>query len=259
MGNILQKIIENKQKELLKTKKDMPLNKLYATAKSNMHIIRDFKTAISTNKINLIAEIKKASPSKGNLCSDMDIEKYAKLYESSGAAAISVLTENKFFKGNIHYLKKISTLVNIPILRKDFIIDPYQIFESKFYGADAILLIAAILNDNTLTEFLSVCKTLKLAALVEVHNQEELERVLNTDAEIIGINNRDLETFEIDLKTTKNLAAMIPNDKIIVSESGIFTKDHVDFVKRERANAILVGEAIVKNKNPEIKIKELLS
>ena len=179
------------------------------------------------------------------------------MYEKYGAAAISVLTESAFFKGNIHYLKEVSELVNIPVLHKDFIIDPYQIFEARFFKADAILLIAAILDDDTLTDFLSIAKTLKMQALVEVHTQEELNRVLKTDAEIIGINNRNLETFEVDLKTTQTLIASTQESRIFVSESGIFTSGHIDFLKRAGASAFLIGEAIITSENPRQNLLDL--
>ncbi|MCP4481796.1 MAG: indole-3-glycerol phosphate synthase TrpC [bacterium] len=262
MQTILKKITDNKYEELIETKKQRPLNMFYEQIKNTLTTPRDFKLALTKNDINIIAELKKASPSKGDLATDLDIIHYAQIYEKSKAAAISVLTENKFFKGNIHYLKQVSQLVSIPVLRKDFIIDPYQIFEARFFGADAILLIAAILDDKTLVDFLSVTKTLKMQALVEVHTQEELDRVLQTKAEIIGINNRNLENFEVDIKTTakllKGLSPETRKNKVFVSESGISTKGHIDFLMRSDINAFLIGEAIVKNDQPEQFFKAML-
>ena len=260
MKNFLDRILDKKRQEIELLKIEKPLNIFYDKIKSdisNMPKSRSFKEAIVREKVNIIAEIKKASPSKGDLLLDMDVVSYAKLYEKAGAAAISVLTEKNFFKGSIEDLIAVKNVVNIPVLRKDFVIDAYQIFEAKFSGADAVLLIADILGENTLGDFLIICKYLQIDALVEVHEKESLKRALSAGAEIVGINNRCLKDFSVDIGTTKILAKLIPQDKIIVSESGIFEKEHIKFLLDCNVSTFLIGEAIVKSSNPYEKIRSL--
>jgi len=197
------------------------------------------------NEISIIAEIKKASPSRGIIRKDFDPLAIARVYEQHGAAAISILTDRKFFQGDLDYLLQVRDITSIPLLRKDFIIDAYQIYEARVAGADAVLLIAAALSQAELTDFFSLASTLGLHVLLEVHNQTELERALLTDAPIIGINNRDLKTFKVDLSVTTQLAHQIPNDRVIVSESGIHDARQLRFLKGLRVNAVLVGEALM--------------
>ena len=219
---------------------------------------RDFLSAIS-KPVSLIAEVKKASPSAGVINEDFDPVKTAKEYEKAGAHAISVLTDKKYFKGSIEDLKKVVKAVNIPVLRKDFIIDEDQIYEARMNGADAILLIAAVLNDAQLSEFIKITRNLGMRAVVEVHDEEEMERALKTPAKIIGINNRDLKTFKVDLQTTVRIAAMVPKNRKItlVSESGIKTAADVRLVKEAGASAVLVGEELMRQKDIPGKIREL--
>ncbi|MBD3181884.1 indole-3-glycerol phosphate synthase TrpC [Candidatus Poribacteria bacterium] len=257
---ILDKIVAQKRLEVNKQKQTFPLNeikcKIYDTDD-----MRDFKNAISSlGKVNLIAEIKKASPSRGIIRQDFDPEAIADIYENNGAAAISVLTDKKFFQGELAFLKKVRSVTDsIPLLRKDFIIDEYQIYQSRLAGADAILLIAAILDIEKMKSFLDTAYSLQLDCLVEVHTIEELDTVLNTNAEIIGINNRNLKTFETDIHTTEKLAKRIPRDKVIVSESGIFTKSHVDILRGCGVNAMLVGESLMRSDDIGLKIRQLTS
>lgn len=256
---ILDKIIKHKIIEVNRQKETISLNEIKQNLNAN-HSLRRFKEAISVpNRINLIAEIKKASPSRGIIRKDFDPASIAVAYEANGASAISVLTDKEFFQGDLKILSIVRSVTSLlPILRKDFIIDDYQIYQSKVAGADAILLISAILDLNTLQKFLDVATEIGLDCLVEVHTEDELRKVLKTSASIIGINNRNLHTFEVDIKTTAELVKMIPKDKIIVSESGIFSKDDVIFLKNNGVHAILVGESLMASDDIPSKMRELL-
>jgi len=219
----------------------------------------DFAAALRGKGIKLIAEVKKASPSRGVLCPDFDPVALAKIYAQNGAAAISVLTEVNYFKGSLKHLVDIRGAVNIPLLRKDFIYDEYQIYESTAYGADALLLIVAILSPEQLMELMELSRSLGLDCLVEVHNEEELFTALLAGAEIIGINNRDLNTFRVDTNTTRRLRMLIPDENIVVSESGIHNSDDMKKMKECKVNAVLVGEALVTASDIPAKIRELMS
>jgi len=261
---ILDNIVASKRRELIETKKEQSLQNLLAKIDAVVAVpTRSFKEALRKDGMSLIAELKKASPSAGIICSDFDPVKIGRIYEQSGASAISVLTETRYFLGALEFLLQIREVVSIPILRKDFIFDEYQVYESKANGADAILLIAAILTDKQLYELISLAHRIGLDALVEVHTEEELRRVLRTEAQIIGINNRDLKTFKVDLATTTKLAPIIiKNDKmdkrVIVSESGIRISEDVRVVAEAGADAILVGEALMRGGGIRKKVKELL-
>jgi indole-3-glycerol phosphate synthase len=212
----------------------------------------------SYDSIALIAEVKKASPSAGIICKDFDPVKIAKEYEAAGASCLSVLTDEKFFQGSLNYLRQIRAAVKIPLLRKDFIIDERQILEAIEWGADAILLIVAILTDEQLQKFHSLATQAGLAALVEVHDEEELERALKISPQLIGVNNRDLKTFKVDLATTEKLAQKIVAGKILVAESGIHSRADVERLKKNGAKAILVGESLLRGGNIQSKIRELI-
>ncbi len=216
----LQEILEHKKHQIEQAENRLPLDEIEKLVTVTKR--RDFKGAISkAGRINLIAELKKASPSQGVLRYEYEPKEIAKIYEQNSAAAISVLTEDKYFQGNLIHLNIVRDAVGLPILRKDFIISEYQIYESALANADAILLIACILEKGILRGLYNLAKELGMAVLVEVHDERDLEKVLGTAAEIIGINNRNLMTFDVDLNTTLELAPKIPPDKIIVSESGI--------------------------------------
>ena len=220
---------------------------------------RDFAGALRRSKgVALIAEVKKASPSAGIIRADFDPVKIAGEYEGAGAVALSVLTDKKFFQGELDYLRQIRATVRLPLLRKDFIIDERQIHEAVAAGADAVLLIAAILDDAQLSAFRQLTNQLKLAALVEVHDDRELTRALAAGAEIIGINNRNLKTFQVDLATTEKLVAQIPSGKTIVAESGIHTQADVARVAAAGVHAILVGESLMRSNSIVGKVRELL-
>ena len=255
--SILDKIISYKKMKIEERKQRVSLSVLKAKLPSAGQT-RPFEKAISKpGEINLIAEIKKASPSRGVLRDNFDPVEMAKVYEKNGAAAISVLTDEKFFQGNINFLPEIRKVTTIPLLRKDFIVDEYQIYESRAYGADALLLIAAILSGEEINAFLSLSQDLGMDCLVEVHMEKELKKVLDTSAEIIGINNRDLETFEVDLSTTSRLGKLIPPGRIVISESGIQDREDVQLLAEDKIDAILVGESLLRNKDVGRKMREL--
>jgi indole-3-glycerol phosphate synthase len=212
----------------------------------------------SYDSIALIAEVKKASPSAGIICENFDPVKIAREYESAGASCLSVLTDEKFFQGSLDYLRQIRAAVKIPLLRKDFIIDERQILEAIEWGADAIQLIVAILSDEQLQKFHSLATSASLAVLVEVHDEAELERALKISPALIGVNNRNLKTFQVDLATTKNLAKKVGAGKILVAESGIHSRADVERLKKCGANAILVGESLMKNGDIKAKVRELI-
>ncbi|ABN52106.1 MAG TPA: indole-3-glycerol phosphate synthase TrpC [Hungateiclostridium thermocellum] len=222
-----------------------------------IHKPLDFYGALKNNgDISIIAEVKKASPSKGIIKEDFDPLKIAKEYVESDIQAISVLTERNFFKGDEDYLVKIRQFCPLPILRKDFIIDLWQIYESRYIGADAILLIVSLLSDEELKKFQIVANILGMQCLVEVHDERELERALESGARIIGINNRDLRTFEVDLKNTEKLMNRIPNDRVVVSESGIKDTEDLKYLKELGVDAVLIGETFMRARSISEKIRE---
>ncbi|MDR3071854.1 MAG: indole-3-glycerol phosphate synthase TrpC [Endomicrobium sp.] len=218
-----------------------------------------FEEALSNPGVNFICEIKKASPSKGLISEQFDYKKIGLDYQNSGAAAISVLTEPDFFLGSKEYLQEIKNIVKIPVLCKDFIIDSYQIYESKIIGADAILLICAVLNSEVLKDFFEIASDLGLSCLVEVHDEKEIEMALNVGAKIIGVNNRNLKTFEVNLNNSIRLRKFVPDGKIFVSESGVKTREHVSILKANKVNAILIGEELMVSCNISLKLRELMS
>lgn len=214
---------------------------------------------IQTGRPAVIAEIKKASPSKGVIRENFQPAEIAGSYEKGGACCLSVLTDIDFFQGSDAYLQQARQACSLPVLRKDFIIDPYQVYEARAIGADCILLIVAVLNDNQLNELASVAMELNMDVLVEVHDTEELERALQLNLQLIGINNRDLRTFETSLDTTLSLLSQIPEDRIVVTESGIHTPADVARMRAHNVNAFLVGEAFMKAEEPGDKLRELFA
>ena len=259
MVTILDKIVEAKLEEVKVAKSKTPLTVLQENIVNTPAPI-DFLKALTSNPFSIIAEIKKSSPSKGLLSSDFDPVKQGLIYANHGATAISILTD-KHFEGTIDHLirvKKATSSKHIPILRKDFLIDPYQIYESKIIQADAILLIVSVLGAIQLNEMLSVAKNLNLQCLVEVHNQKELDIALSVEADIIGINNRNLHTFETNLNITEKLAPVIDKKKVIVSESGIKSRKDILRLKKAGAKAALIGETLMTTNNPGKTISELL-
>ncbi len=255
---ILDEILANKKMELAETKRRAPLPDVKSRA-SGAEPARGFGKALSgTNDIRLIAEVKKASPSKGVIREDFDPVTIAQSYEESGASCLSVLTEKKFFQGELEYLGRIRKVVKLPLLRKDFIIDEYQIHEARAAGADAILLIAACLENQQIQDYLGIATRLGLDALVESHTYKELDKSLRAGAMLIGINNRDLTTFSVTLQTTLDLVKDVPDDRTVVSESGIKTRDDVLRLRQAGVDAVLVGESLMREKDIGKKVKELL-
>jgi len=258
---ILDKIVKSKRKVLDESKLNCNIILLQDII-NKLPEVMNFKDSLkkqSSSDIRIIAEVKKASPSKGIIRDDFDPIKIARQYEINDASAISVLTETEFFMGKLEFLKEIKNAVNIPVLRKDFLFDPYQLYEARANGADAVLLIAAILEKPLLDELLSIVKKLSMSALVEIHTKEELEKVLQTDAEIIGINNRNLKTFNTDLQTSIDLIADIPDSKIIVTESGIKTKEDILKLSKAGVDAFLIGETFMRADNPGEMLNEFLN
>ncbi|HHT9116747.1 MAG: indole-3-glycerol phosphate synthase TrpC [Planctomycetes bacterium] len=255
---ILDEIYKHKLSEVAEDKRRVSLETLKEQCKKR-HRTRSFDVALKSNtNIRIIAEIKKASPSLGIIREDFNPVEIARIYETGGAAAISVLTDEKFFQGSLSYLTDVKKSVNLPILRKDFIIDTYQIYEARSAGADAILLIAALLSKDEIQRYLELARELDMDCLVEVHSETELKKVLQTNAHIIGINNRDLATFKTDLETTVRLRPIIPAEKIVVSESGIKSRADVEKLMKEGVDAILVGETLMKSDDISAKLSELL-
>ncbi len=257
---ILTDILDNKRIELAETKKRLPLRELEVRA-ANSPAPRDFIAVLKGTDMKIIAEIKRASPSKGTIAADIDPIAVARIFARHGAAAISVLTEARYFMGNIEFLSAINSALGEsrpPLLRKDFLFDPYQIYEARTYGADAVLLIARIVPPQELQMLIALTRELKMEALVEVHNEAEINTAVESGAAIIGINNRDLDTFRVDLKTTERLRGRIPDDKIVVSESGIRDRTDIAYLRDCRVDAVLIGEALIAAPDIAAKMRELL-
>ena len=257
---ILDEIVAAKRRELARAKEELPLSELEKRISQRKPAL-DFASALRGDSIRIIAEIKKSSPSKGLLCPSFDPLNLAKAYAEGGAAAISVLTEMNYFQGALTHLldiKQTPGLDNIPLLRKDFLFAPYQVYESRAFGADAVLLIAAILTDEELEFLISLAHGLGMQCLVEVHDHPELERVLRSSARIIGINNRDLRTFDVDITTTERLSPLIPEDRTIVSESGIRERKDIQRLKQCGVDAVLIGETLLTASDVATKLRELI-
>ena len=254
--NILDAIVSNTKDKLEKKKSKQTLEELSIKLKDLDLKKSVFKDSLMGKSKAIIAEIKKASPSAGVISEDFDPVLKAKEYESFGASALSILTEEDYFQGSIQYLIDVKAKTYLPILRKDFIIDEYQIYQSKLYGADCILLIVSALSDSQLKEFKNIAESLDLDVLVEIHNQAELERIQPIDFPFIGINNRNLSTFEVDLKTTKELSLNL-KDKLIVSESGIKTREDIDQILNYDVLNFLVGESFMRAENPGTELRKL--
>ena len=253
MTDILNQIVAVKHEEIAAALKRKSLASVRADAESRV-LTRDFvgalRTKIAAGLPAVIAEVKKASPSKGVLRADFEPADIAQSYAEHGAACLSVLTDQQFFQGQIDDLKQARASCQLPVLRKDFMVDAYQIYESRAKGADAVLLIAACLSDAQMQEFEAIARSLDMAVLVEVHDQPELERALQLKTPLLGINNRNLKTFEVSLETTLTLRTQVPKDRILVTESGIHTRDDVLRMGAAGVNAFLVGEAFMRAPEP---------
>ena len=256
-GSCLGTIVAARCRQIAEAEERVPLATLKHAAQSRSER-RDFVAALSGGPLRVIAELKHASPSRGILRQDYQCAAIARSYEAAGAAALSVLTEERHFMGSLDDLQLARAAVRLPVLRKDFILSEYQIYESVAAGADALLLIVAALSDQDLRSFLGLCQAVGIAALVEVHDESELERALGVGANIIGVNNRDLKTLEVDLEVSFRLRPRIPADRIAVSESGIKTRQHLRRLAEAGYQAALIGETCMKADDPGAALRELL-
>jgi indole-3-glycerol phosphate synthase len=261
--DILKKIVAHKREEVTAAKSLTSISELKSRIAGLEDVPRGFerhlREAVASGWTAIIAEVKKGSPSKGVIRPDFDPLKIAEIYQNNGATCLSVLTDENFFLGHLHYLTLIRETVSLPLLRKDFICDPYQIFEARAAGADAILLIAAMLDLNKLREFHSIAQEIHLDVLLEVHDEEEMETALKTDCTLIGVNNRNLRSFVTDLGTTGRLAPLIPSDRLLVAESGMSSRADIVLLKAYGANAFLIGESMMREEDIGAKLRELLN
>lgn len=259
MKNFLQDIITLKRKEVEALKSKRPITE-FIDSKRLLRGIRPFKEAISSGDgLNLIAEIKKKSPSFGrNFFRKLDITGIANIYKSEGAKAMSVLTDKKFFSGSILHINEVKRAIDLPVLRKDFIIDEYQVYESRYFGADAILLIARILSVDQIKSFMHLAKKINMDVIVEIHNENDLEKALLSNPDIIGINNRDLDTLEISIENTLRLAPKIPQNIIKISESGISSSEDIKKIRNIEINAVLIGAAFLESGDIAARVREVM-
>lgn len=259
---ILDKILSTKREEIAAYKASESEEQLIARCADVVAPLRGFAQALRSardaGKTAMISEVKKGSPSKGIIRADFDPLEIAQTYQRGGATCLSVLTDEQYFQGHLDYLQLIRAQVSLPLLRKDFMIEPYQIYQARTAGADAILLIAAALNDDQLHQLAGVARELGLDTLLEVHNEEELERSLKIDVDLIGINNRDLKTFVTDIAVTEQLAARIPAKQLAVAESGIYSRADVERLAAAGAGAFLIGESLMREDDIVAKLQELL-
>ena len=244
--NILDEIVAKTKSKLEEKKQVLSLEEL--SSKIDFENLKEtnFKKSLQNKAEAIIAEIKKASPSAGIISDNFDPVLKSKEYESFGASALSILTEEDYFLGNIEYLKDVKAITSLPILRKDFIVDEYQIYESKLIGADCILLIASILNDEELKNFSEIAERLKLDYIIEVHDEEELHRVQHFSNAIIGVNNRNLKTFDVDINNSVELKKIFEGENIFIAESGIKSKKDIEYLKQHNINVFLIGESLMK-------------
>jgi len=254
---ILDEICAHKREEVEARKREMPLARIQE-ALLDAKPPRDFRRALRGAGISLIAEVKRASPVKGVFVEDLDPVDLSSAYEQGGASAISVLTDQRYFRGSLDDLTLVRKHVEVPCMRKEFIVDEYQIYEARAASADAILLIVRMLSDAQLRDYQALAKSLGMACLVETHDAPEIERAIEAGSHIIGINNRDLDTFHVDIRTTLELKKRVPGGHVLVSESGIQTRDHVKMLEDGGVDAILVGETLVTSRDIVGKIRELL-
>ncbi len=254
---ILDELAEYAKERVENQKKKISLAEIKNSALSLPKGDFSFEKALKKDDIAFICECKKASPSKGVIAENFPYLQIAKDYETAGADCISVLTEPKWFLGSDEYLKEIANTVSIPCLRKDFTVDEYMIYQAKLLGASAVLLICSILSESQLKEYIAVCETLGLSALVEVHDESEIQTALQSGAKIIGVNNRNLKDFSVDTQNSGNLRKLVPNDIIFVSESGVKTSEDVQTLRNIGANAVLIGETLMRAENKSQKLAEL--
>lgn len=254
---ILQEIADKTAVRYEEIKRRTPLKEVKAKALRMPTPAHSFKEALRGEEISFICEVKKASPSKGLIAPDFPYLQIAKEYEAAGASAISCLTEPYFFLGKDEYLKEISENVGIPVLRKDFTIDEYQIYEAKLIGASAVLLICALLDEETIRSYLDITRALGLSALVEAHDEAEIETAMKAGAEIIGVNNRNLKDFTVDINNSGRLRKLVPDNILFVSESGIKTAEDIENLRKMGTNAVLIGETLMRSKDKKAELDRL--
>jgi len=267
MSDILKRILATKFDEVAKASSQVAMHILRSDAEASLQenslkprgFTANIEKKIAVGNAGVITEIKKASPSKGVFREDFNPAEIAKSYEKNGAACLSVLTDKDYFQGSARYLREARQACTIPVLRKDFLVDPYQVYEARAMGADAILLIAAALDDAQMKDFERIAHELNMDVLVEVHDAHELERALKLNTPLLGINNRNLRTFEVSLDTTLSLLKDIPKEKRVVTESGILTKEDVALMRAAQVHAFLVGEAFMRQPDPGVALAELFS
>ncbi|MEM9951993.1 MAG: indole-3-glycerol phosphate synthase TrpC [Chloroflexota bacterium] len=247
-GSILDEILEKKVEEVAIAKQSAPLATVRELSE-RVSPAKDFRSALHKDTVALIAEVKKASPSKGVMMPNFNHMVLASAYAANGASAISVLTDEQYFQGHLRYLKEISKSVDLPTLRKDFIIDPYQVYEARMARASAVLLIVAALEDSQLADLYAIITELGMTALVEIHNEDEFERAMKINPTVIGVNNRNLKTFKVDLATIERVADLIPDDVTLIAESGLKTPEDVAHMGAIGAHAVLIGEGLVTSGN----------
>lgn len=258
MSDILNTIAENTRQRYEKIIAEKPLEKIKSQALAMPKDDFEFERALKGDTLSFICEIKKASPSKGIIAEDFPYLEIAKEYENAGASCISCLTEPKWFLGSDKYLKEVAEAVSIPVIRKDFTVNEYQIYETKILGAKAVLLICAILDTDTIKKYIEIADSLGISALVEAHNEAEVKSALTAGARIIGVNNRNLKDFSVDVNNSAKYRKMIPDDIVFVSESGIKTHEDVQVLIENGTNAVLIGETLMRSSDKKQKIKELL-
>lgn len=254
---ILDKLAESTRKRVEASKKIISPEKMKADALAMPKGDFAFENALKTDDIAFICEVKKASPSKGIISADFPYLNIAKEYQSSGAAAISVLTEPEYFLGSNEYLTEISKAVTTPIIRKDFTIDEYMIYEAKVIGAAAVLLICSLLDTETLKKYIKICDSLGISALVEAHDEEEVKSAVHAGARVIGVNNRNLKNFDVDINNCTNLRRLVPERIVFVAESGIKTADDIDKLRKSGVNAVLIGETLMKAADKKAELSKL--
>ncbi len=254
---ILDKIAQSTYERVAREKKQISLQVVKETALSLPKGNFEFERAVEEGDISFICEVKKASPSKGIIAEEFPYVEIAKDYEKAGASCISVLTEPEYFKGNKIYLKEISENVNIPLIRKDFVIDAYMIYDAKIHGASCVLLICSLLNEETIKKYIRICDELGMSALVEVHDKEEITMAINAGARMIGVNNRDLRTFTVDVSNSERLRKLVPDNILFVAESGIKSKEDIKRLRNAHVNGVLIGETLMRSGNKAQVLAEL--
>ncbi len=257
--DIIKRIAADKRMQVAQEKKEISYEKLKEMAMAAKSSLPDFifEETLQKDGVSFICEVKKASPSRGIISKDFPYMDIAREYERAGADCISVLTESKYFLGNDRYLSDIRKAVNLPIIRKDFIVDTYQIYQAKVIGANAVLLICSLMNVEFLEECIGTCNKLGISALVEVHSEDEVQMAIRAGARMIGVNNRNLKDFSVDVHNSIRLRKLVPKEMVFIAESGIRTRDDIKALEKEGVNAVLVGESLMQSESKEQKLKEL--